>query len=91
MNTPTHKTQKLAFVQYLRAIAVIAVVDHAAGMAAFNKYFGIKVFNGFLYRGSIGVDLFFVISGFIITLVALDKDLQPKLSAKLFLLKTWVL
>jgi len=88
MNTPTHKTQKLAFVQYLRAIAVIAVVvDHAAGMAAFNKYFGIKVFNGFLYHGSIGVDLFFVISGFIITLVALDKDLQPKLSAKLFLLK----
>ena len=37
MNTPTHKTQKLAFVQYLRAIAVIAVVvDHAAGMAAFK-------------------------------------------------------
>jgi len=64
----------LPAIQYLRAIAAIAVViEHAAGMAAMEKYFGHKViFYDFLTKGSLGVNLFFVISGFIIVVSSLE-------------------
>lgn len=82
---------KLESIQYLRAIAVIAVViDHAAAMTALPKYFNAELLGGFLYNGFVGVDVFFVISGFIITLVALDSDLRPKVSLAGFFLKRFV-
>ena len=59
---------KIAGIQYLRAIAALAVVvAHAAGTASFDKYFGSEaVFFDFWTHGWLGVQLFFVISGFII-------------------------
>lgn len=63
-------------IQYLRGIAACAVViDHAAGMTALPKYFGDAVWGGFLQRGYIGVDLFFMISGFIICIVSLERTM----------------
>jgi exopolysaccharide production protein ExoZ len=69
-------------IQYLRAIAALAVVvDHAAGMAAFPKYFGQSFYEGFFSLGAIGVNLFFIISGFIIVVVSLKKDTtEPRVS-----------
>lgn len=85
------ENQKLDSIQYLRAIAVVAVVvDHAAAMAALPKYFGVELLGGYLYNGFVGVDIFFVISGFIMTLVALDSDLRPKVTLSEFFLKRFV-
>ncbi|GAA0321800.1 acyltransferase [Sphingomonas oligophenolica] len=66
-------------VQYLRGIAALAVVvDHASGTAAFSKYFGDSPAWAFTSNGARGVDLFFMISGFIITIVALQgAELAP--------------
>ncbi len=74
-------------IQYLRGIAAIAVVvAHTAGMANFDKYFGKYVLGGYLYKGALGVDLFFLISGFIISIVSLKQGtLAPSVSLKKFL------
>lgn len=78
--------KELVGIQYLRGIAAFAVVvAHAAGMAAFPKYFGVKIANGLLAFGASGVDIFFVISGFIITIVALSgSELRGAQSPRIF-------
>lgn len=49
-------------------------------MAAFDKYYGQEPFGGILHAGARGVDIFFLISGFIITVVSLNRDdLLPRL------------
>lgn len=59
--------QTLNSVQLLRALASIAVViHHAAVLYALPKYGNAATFGGYLELGQYGVDLFFVISGFII-------------------------
>jgi len=64
--------QEIIGVQYLRGLAAFAVVvDHTNGMANFDKYFGHEILNGFLSHGARGVDLFFLISGFIICMISL--------------------
>jgi exopolysaccharide production protein ExoZ len=66
--------------QYLRGIAALGVVlDHASAMASQKKYFGDVFWNGNLFGGAIGVDLFFLLSGFIIATVSLNADLTPKI------------
>jgi exopolysaccharide production protein ExoZ len=79
-------------VQYLRGIAALAVViDHAAGMAASQKYFARDVLDGALSYGAIGVDIFFMISGFIITIISLGKEnLEPTVSMRDFFVRRFI-
>jgi exopolysaccharide production protein ExoZ len=81
---------EIAALQYLRGLAATAVViDHTNAMMEFPKYFGRN--NGqFWNSGALGVNLFFIISGFIITLTSLRREenlLLPRLSLKTFTLK----
>jgi len=60
----TWKTDEIKSIQILRAIAALSVVNvHATGAKDYNL----------LYFGSFGVDIFFVISGFVIAFV-ITKD-----------------
>ena len=79
-------------VQYLRGICAIAVVfAHCSAMAAFPKYFGHLWLGGALSIGALGVDLFFGISGFIISIVCLSTDtLAPRMSVGDFARKRFV-
>ncbi len=54
-------------VQGLRAIAIVLVVGYHAGFERVFQAFGFSVFGG----GYVGVDAFFVVSGFLITRVLL--------------------
>jgi len=73
-------------IQYLRAIAAtLVVISHVAAMAEFPKYFGRSPGFGYV-SGYLGVDLFFVISGFIIVFVALKSpSLMPKIAFREFM------
>lgn len=73
-------------VQYLRGLAALAVVaNHASGTVGQGKYFGGEAFGGLLVSGRIGADLFFLISGFIITIVSLKgPGLEPAISRRDF-------
>ncbi|WDF72861.1 acyltransferase family protein [Novosphingobium sp. KACC 22771] len=80
---------EISGIQYLRGFAAIAVVlDHVSAMAAFPKYFGQSLWNGALSKGALGVDIFFVISGFIIVAVSLKGPaLLPAISVRQFFLR----
>lgn len=84
--TETNK-YKLIGIQYLRGLAaLLVVVYHITTMARLPKYFNRNILGGFFEPGAVGVELFFVISGFIIVYVSLkEKELTPKLNAIPFL------
>jgi exopolysaccharide production protein ExoZ len=69
-------------IQYLRGIgAATVVVCHTAAMATMPKYMGARLANGALENADSVIDLFFLISGFIITIVSLNNhDLKPRVS-----------
>ncbi len=80
---------ELVGIQYLRGLCAMAVlIDHAAAMASFDKYFGQRLLDGVLEYGALGVDIFFAISGFIIAIIALsDHTLEPAIDRKTFFWK----
>ena len=81
-------THNLEGIQYLRGIAAFMVVlFHVTSMANFPKYFNIHILGDFFKAGATGVELFFVISGFIIAYTSLSSNLQPKITAKKFFQK----
>ena len=88
MNKNT-KSTKLYGIQYLRGIAaVLVVLAHTTGMARMQKYFNYNILSGFFDLGDVGVELFFVISGFIITYVTLeDSSIKPKIDVKTFFIR----
>lgn len=75
--------------QFVRANAVLLVVlCHAAAVLGLPEYFDNEFLGGVLSKGAVGVDIFFVLSGFIIVHVALKKTtLEAKTPPGEFLLK----
>jgi exopolysaccharide production protein ExoZ len=62
----------IKFIQYLRGLAAMLVVwHHAQGQIGSWRFIGASTF------GSYGVDLFFVISGFIMLVTTWDKPIGP--------------
>ena len=61
----------------LRAIAIVAVIIYHAEISLV----GLKVFTG----GYLGVDIFFVISGYIITKIIIKEYYEGKFNIKFFL------
>lgn len=56
----------------MRAFAILLVIAYHARSAATPDSFAAKTFHNFLEAGWIGVDLFFVLSGFLITGILFD-------------------
>ena len=64
--------KKLHLIQIFRGIAAMSVVIYHLGRSA-EAYFHVKLLGDFFSFGYMGVDFFFVLSGFIITYVHLDR------------------
>lgn len=84
--------KELRGIQYLRGLAASLVVfEHVSSMSELPKYFGAAPLGGFMAVGAVGVDLFFVISGFIIVYVSLHSaQLSPRMSARTFITRRFV-
>lgn len=83
--------RELVGIQMLRGMCATAVViTHTAGMLAAPKYGGVELAGGALEYGFLGVDIFFVISAFIMSIVVLDEKLRPRISAADFFRKRFV-
>jgi peptidoglycan/LPS O-acetylase OafA/YrhL len=71
-------------IQLLRGVAAAMVVlSHTNTMMSHPEFFSRSPF-GFELTGEFGVAIFFVISGFIIAYVSLDKRLEPRLATSDF-------
>lgn len=84
--------KKLEGLQILRGFCATAVVvSHASGMTALPKYGGQAFFNRQCEYGFLGVDIFFVISAFIIATVNLrGRGSAPRLTARSYFVKRFV-
>ena len=72
---PVSPPARLPTLDGLRAIAILLVVPHNLNLIA--AFGGTQLFVAALYRGWIGVQLFFVLSGFLITGILLDARDAP--------------
>jgi peptidoglycan/LPS O-acetylase OafA/YrhL len=72
--------KQLSGIQYLRGLAATLVVaEHANLVIGLPKYFGRQPVAFEFYGGPAGVDLFFVVSGFIIAYITLEpRSLGPR-------------
>lgn len=73
MNSLT-KTKKLGFLQGLRGIAAFLIVLHHARIYIDSSKGTSELASSFFYAGYFGVDLFFVISGFIMVITTWKSD-----------------
>lgn len=80
-------SKELIGIQYLRGLAALLVVfEHANIVIGLPKYFARQPIPLNFYGGTAGVDLFFVISGFIIAYITLDaSSLKPNVGTASFL------
>ncbi len=71
------RSPQLVSLQMLRAVAALLVVMFHT-QSIFGERLGVNVFGGLFSEGSRGVDLFFVLSGFVITYVHLRDWGRPE-------------
>lgn len=82
--------RQLVGIQYGRGIAALFVVlYHAATQIRADPAYARKA-SGILEYGNLGVPIFFVISGFIISFVSLDSNFKARLSRSSFFEKRFV-
>jgi exopolysaccharide production protein ExoZ len=82
------KQSSIAGLHYLRALATILVVAaHAFPATALSKYFGEGLLTSFFSIPAGEIDLFFIMSGFIMVATATDQAGAPRVSAVEFLKK----
>jgi exopolysaccharide production protein ExoZ len=88
---PILRHEPVTGVQYLRGIAVLAMVlSHSASFTSGGLH-AAPFLGGRLEYGRLGVDLFFQISGFIIAIVSLHgRDLAPAIGIGKFLLRRFI-
>lgn len=81
------RKEELTGLQFLRGLcALTVVIGHCSGMMAEPKYGGLALLGGALEGGMLGVDIFFVISGFIIAIVVLGgPDYTPRITADAYI------
>lgn len=86
------KREELTGIQFLRGFCALGVViGHCAGMLGMPKYGSLPVLNGSLEGGALGVDIFFVISGFIMAVVVLEMPgLTPRMSLGAFVQRRFI-
>lgn len=84
--------EEITGVQYLRGLAALGVVVfHAHGTVWRSEHHDAPLRGGLLEGGHVGVDLFFIVSGFILTFVSLDgPGLAPAVSRRAFLARRFV-
>ncbi|MGY3508918.1 acyltransferase family protein [Bradyrhizobium lupini] len=82
-------SREITGIQYLRGVAaVLVVIAHSASIWELPEFSGSGSLASSLKYGWIGVDIFFVISGFIIAVVSLSsRSLLPKVGVREFAVK----
>ena len=94
MNLPVENgvpAERLVGLQYLRAMAALLVVCyHSSQMVGMPKYLGEVPWDGFWRMGFIGVDLFFVVSGFVIVWVSVDARWHYRIGWRDFFIKRFL-
>lgn len=89
LNQP-HRGEVIPGIQYLRGLAaILVVVMHANAMMRYPEYFG-RSPEHLVQTGLFGVAVFFVISGFVMAIVALDPQGAPKVSMSDFIRRRFV-
>lgn len=77
----TENQQKIYFIEVLRGIAPLLVVGYHAAGPLVNAYASFPMLGLDIFRnGNIGVDIFFMISGFIICYATQKVETRPLLS-----------
>lgn len=77
----TENQQKIYFIEVLRGIALLLVVGYHAAGPLVNAYASFPMLGLDIFRnGNIGVDIFFMISGFIICYATQKVETRPLLS-----------
>ncbi len=71
------KPDQLSSLQAFRGLAALGVVFYHAGLFS-QRRMGMDFCGGFFHHGDLGVDFFFVLSGFIITMVHWDDLGRPE-------------
>jgi peptidoglycan/LPS O-acetylase OafA/YrhL len=75
----------LVGIQYVRGIAALMVVArHVSLTMAEPQYYARPLLGGVLATGQVGVDVFFCLSGFIITYIAMDAHGAPTMGPWIF-------
>ena len=86
------KHSNIVGLHYIRAIATLfVVVVHSVADVSNERYFGPGIFSGFYYGGAGEIDLFFVMSGFLMFNVTHDGvTWLPRTTAREFLRKRFI-